>query len=86
MPIVIESAGRRQASLQGFLAAVAEGRMAEIMTQAERFGQVFIEAQRPRHRPPDLRYFQRMGEPNSEVIAIGGDKYLRLLPQAPERD
>jgi hypothetical protein len=77
---VIEPAGLRQASLQGFLAAMAEWRMAEIMTQAKRFSQVLVKAQRPSHRPPDLGHFQRMGEANTEMIAIGCNKNLGLVP------
>ena len=73
-------------SLQRVLAAMAERRMAEVMGQAQRLGQVFVQPQRPGHRPPDLRHFDRMGQANAEMIAVGRDEHLRLVAEAAEGD
>ena len=86
MTVVVEAASRRETPLQRFFAAVAEWGMAKVVPQAQRLGQILVEAQRPGHRPPDLRHFKRMGEPDSKMVAIGRDEYLRLVPQAPESD
>ena len=72
--------------MQRILAAMAERRMAEVMGQAQRLGQILVEAQRAGHGPADLRDFDRMGQANPEMIAVGGDEYLRLVAQAAEGD
>ena len=83
---MIEPSGLGQAALQCFFAAMAERRVAEIMAQTKRLGKVFVEAQRPGHRPADLRHLERMSQPNAKMIAIGRDKHLRLVSQPAEGD
>ena len=65
---------------------MAERRMAEIVGQAQRFGQIFVQAERPRDRPPDLRDLQAVGQADPVMVAVGRDEDLRLMPKAPESD
>ena len=61
---------------------MAEGRMPQIMRQRQGFGQILIQAQKPRDGPRDLRDFNGMGQPRAEVIAFVIDEHLRLVLQA----
>ena len=86
MGIVVEAAGLRHRRLEHVLAGMAEGRMADIVGEAERLGQILVEAERARHRPADLRDLEAVGEPDPEMVAVGRDEDLGLVPEAPERD
>ena len=66
------------------LAGMAEGRVAEVMGQRQRLGQVLVEAQRPGDRAGDLRHLDRVGEPRAVVIALVIDEDLGLVLQPPE--
>jgi hypothetical protein len=63
---------------------MAERRMAEIMGERDRFGQVFVEAKRARQRAGDLRDFERVGQACPVVVALGGEEDLRLALEAAE--
>src|SRR5437870_1700844 len=56
------------------------------MGEAERLGEIFVEAERPRDRPADLRDFEAVGQPDSVVVAVRSDEHLRLVAQPAERD
>ena len=60
--------------------------MADIVGEAERLGQILVEAERARDGPADLRDFEAVGEPDPEMIAVGRDEDLGLVPQPAERD
>src|ERR1700684_4443679 len=64
---------------------MAERRMAEIVGQRQRLGQILIDAERPRQRPRHLRDFERMGEPGAVVVALVKHDDLRLVLEAAER-
>src|SRR3546814_3248685 len=83
---MVEAAMRVERRLQRVLPRMAEGRMADVMRQAQRFGQVFVEAQRPRRRAADLRHLQAVGQADAEMIAVGRHEHLRLVAQAAEGD
>jgi hypothetical protein len=83
---MVEAAGIGERIAQGVLARVAEGRMAKVVGEAEGFGQVLVEAERPRDGPPDLRDLEAVGEPDAEMIAVGRDEDLRLVAKAAEGD
>jgi hypothetical protein len=68
------------------LAAVTERRVAEVVGEAQRFGQIFVEPERARDRPADLCDFEAVRQPNPEMIAVWSDEHLRFMAQAPERD
>ena len=66
------------------LARMAEGRVAEIMREAQCLGQILVESQRAGDHPPDLRDFEAVGEAGAIMIAVGRDEYLGLGLQAAE--
>ena len=63
---------------------MTERRMSHVMPQGDRFRQIFIQAQRTRHRPRDLAHFQCMRHPRAIMIRRR-DIYLRLVFQASKR-
>ena len=66
---------------QSVLPGVAEGCVADVVAQADRLREGFVEAEGDRHRPPDLRHLQGVGEPGDEVVVVGGDEHLGLVGQ-----
>jgi hypothetical protein len=73
-----------QRGIEGALARVAEGRVAEIVAEPDRLGQVLVQPQRPRHRAGDPAGLERVGEPGPVVIALGGDEDLGLVLEPAE--
>jgi hypothetical protein len=65
---------------------VAEWRVPKIVGEAERFGEILVEPERPSHRPPDLGDFQAMRQPNPIMIRIRCDEDLGLVPETTESD
>src|SRR6516165_3823782 len=63
---------------------MAEGRVAEIVGERERLGQVLIKPKPSRHRAGDLGHLEAMGESRAVVIALVIDENLRLVVQPPE--
>ena len=66
-------------------ARMAEGRVAEIVAERDRLGQILVQAERPCDRPRDLRDLERVGQPCAVVVALGRNEHLCLVPQPPER-
>src|SRR3954463_165801 len=83
--IVVETAMDPQAAVQRALAGVAERRMAEVMRQRQRLGEVLVEAEPPGQRAGDLRHFEAMSQPGAVMIALMEHEYLGLVLQAAER-
>ena len=83
---MIEPANPRHGRLERILARMAERRVADIMRQRQRFGQVLVESQCARHCPRNLRNLKAVGQADAEMIAIGRDEHLRLMPQAAKAD
>jgi hypothetical protein len=81
---VIEPAEPPHRGIEGALARMAERRMAEIMGERDRFGQIFVEAKRARQRAGDLRDFEGMGQTSPVVVALGGEEDLRLALESAE--
>ena len=79
--IVVEAAPLLHLLVERVLAGVAERRVAEIVHQRHRLGEVLVAAQRSRQGSRDLRHLDRMGEPRPVVIALIGDEDLRLVLQ-----
>ena len=84
--IVVEAAGVGERAAQRILASVTERRVTEIVSEAQGFGQVLVEAERARHRPPDLRDLQAVGQANAVMVAVGRDEHLSLVAEAAEAD
>jgi hypothetical protein len=82
--IVVETADAAQSLLQRALAGMAEGRVAEIVRQRQRLGEVLVEPERAGERAGDLGDLQRMGQPRAVMIALVKHEDLRLVRQAPE--
>ena len=86
MGIVVEPAGVGQRGGQRLLAAMAERRMAQVVGEAQRFGQILVEAQCAGDCPADLGDFDAVGQANPEMVAVGRDEHLGLVAQAAEGD
>jgi hypothetical protein len=71
--------------VQSLLAGVAKGRMADVVPECDRLGQVLVQPQCPRDSPGDLRDLQGVGQPRPVVVATGVDEDLRLVLEPPER-
>ena len=52
--VVVEAAERRHAVVERVLAGVAEGRVAEVVRQRQRLGEILVEAERAGERAGDL--------------------------------
>ena len=82
--IVIEAAERREAFVERALAGMAERRMAEIVGQRQRLGQILVEAERTGQRAGDLRHFERVGEPGAVMVALVEHEHLGLVLEPAE--
>src|SRR5882724_1756706 len=83
--IVIEkTAVRPHQFVELSLAGMPEGRMADIVDESKRFGELGVQAQRGSDGARDLRDFQRMRQPVAEVVGIARGENLRLGFEAPE--
>jgi hypothetical protein len=74
-----------QARVDHALPHVPEGRVAEVVPERDRLGQVLVQRQGPRDRARDPGRLERVREPRSVVVALGRDEHLRLVLEAPER-
>ena len=63
-----------------------EGRMAEVVREAKRLGQVFVESEHAGHRAPDLRDFDAVGQADAVVIAVWRNEHLGFVAKPPEGD
>ena len=84
--IVIKAAARGQSGVQRIFPGMAEGRVADVMRQTQRLGQILVQSQRARDHPADLRHFQAVSEPDPVMIAIGRHKHLSLVAQPAKGD
>ena len=74
-----------QQLVERLLARVAERRMAEIVAEPDRLDEILVQPERPRDAARDARRLERVREPRAEVVALGVDEDLRLVPQPAER-
>ena len=84
MAVVVEAAVAGHAGVERVLAGMAEGRVAEVVGERDRLGEVVVEPERARQRPGDLRHLDRMGEPGAEMVALVMDEHLGLVGEAAE--
>jgi hypothetical protein len=82
---MVETAMGPEAFVQRPFAGMAERRVADIMGQRQRLGEVLVEPELAGQRTGDLRDLKRMGQPGAVMIALVEHKNLRLVLQAPER-
>src|SRR6185437_5137564 len=64
------------------LAGVAEGRMADVVYQRERFGEIAVQPERGGDGPRKLRHFNGVSEAAPVVIRVAMGKDLRLPGEA----
>jgi hypothetical protein len=83
---MVETARIGHRRLKRILAGMAERRMAEVVGEAESFGQILVEPEGASHRTADLRDFDAVGQPDAVMVAVGRDKDLGLVAKAPERN
>ena len=81
--VVVEPAGHER--VEHPLAGVAERRVAEIVAERDRLGQLLVQAQHLGDGPRDLRHLERVGQPRPVVVAARREEDLRLVLQPPER-
>jgi len=60
--------------------------VAEVVGEGERFGQILVEPERASDGSADLGDFDAVGQADAEMIAVGGNKDLRFVPQTAEAD
>ena len=72
------------AAAERALAGMAEGRVAQVVRQRQRLGQVLVEPQHAGDGAGDLRHLQAVGQPRAVVVALVEHEHLRLVGQAPE--
>jgi hypothetical protein len=65
---------------------MAKGRMPYIMREAQRLCQIFIEAERARNGPANLRDLQTMRQPDAIMIPIRRNEHLCLVAETAECD
>ena len=73
MLVVLEAApgALAEAAVQGLLAGVAEGRMAEVVAEPDRLGQVLVQPERARDGARDAGRLERVREARPIVVAFG---------------
>src|SRR3546814_19543730 len=86
MTIMVEAACDRHRVFQRILPRRAEGRMADIVRQAQSFGQILVKPKRARDAAADLRNLDTVGQANAIMVAVGGDEHLRLVTEAAKGD
>ncbi len=70
--VVLEAAVFLHRGVEPLLARVAERRMAEVVGERQRLGEVLVQLERARQAARELRDFQRMGEPRAVMVALVG--------------
>ena len=82
--VVVEAAMDAQARVERPLAGMAERRVAEVVGERQRLGQILIEPQLAGERAGDLGYFQGVGQAGAVMIAFVEHENLGFVLQAPE--
>ena len=68
----------RERGVERLLAGVAERRVADVVRQAQRLGQVLVEPERAGDHAADLRDLEAVGQADAVMVAVGGDEHLGL--------
>ena len=67
------------------LPRVAKGRMAQVVSQCDRLGKVLVQPERRGHAAGNLGDLERVREPRAVVVALRGEKDLRLVREPAKR-
>src|SRR5438270_11223629 len=60
--------------------------MAEVVGEAQSFGEVLVEAECSGDGAADLRHFDAVRQAHSKMVAVGGNEHLGFVPKTAERD
>jgi len=71
-----------QCPVQRTLSGVPKWRMADVMNQGQRLGQVFMQAKRSRSGARYLRDLDGVGKPTAKVVRSATGEHLRLSRKA----
>ena len=82
--IVVKAAIGRHQDGERILSGMAKGRVAKVMGQRHRFGQIGIQAKHTRDGARDLCHLDRMGKAGAVIIALMLDKDLGLVLEPPK--
>ena len=85
LAVVVEAAVLLHQAREHALARVAERRVAEVVREHDRLGELLVQAQRARDRARDLARLDRVGESIAQVVALVIDEHLGLVLEPPER-
>ena len=83
---MVETAALLERSIERLFPCMTERRMADVVGQAQRLGQVLVQSQRAGDDAADLRDFQAVRQADALMVAIGGHEDLRLPGKAAEGD
>ena len=79
LQVVLKAPEVSHAAIQGVLTRMPKWGVPQIMGQRDSFYQVFVDLQRTRNRPPELRDLQRMGQPGPKKISLVVQEDLCLV-------
>src|SRR5690242_17254052 len=82
---MLEAAMIAHACIQRILPRMPERRVAQIMRERNRLGQILVQSQRARDRACDLRNFQTVREARAEMVAFVVDEDLGLVFEPAKR-
>ena len=82
--LLVVPEGATEEGRERLLAQVPERGMPQIVAQRDGLGQILVQPQGPGGRPGDLGHLERMGEPDSVVVALRRDEDLGLVLEAAE--
>src|SRR5262249_18776783 len=83
--VVVESAMKCEALVEGALARMAERWMTEIVGESTGLREIFVEAKRPSKRASDLGNLKGVGQAGAIVVALVVDEHLGLVGKPPKR-
>ncbi len=83
--VVREAAKGLHLGIERVFAGMAERGVAEVMREANRLGEVLVEAERARGCAGDLGDFEAVGQPRAEMVALVIDEDLGLVLQPAKR-
>ena len=69
---------------EGFFSCVTEGGVAEIVSERDRLGEIFVEAESAGYGTGYLHHLKGVREACPEVVAVGGDEDLSLVHEPAE--
>ncbi len=85
LQVVLETTELAHALVERVLAGVTEGRVTEVVGEADGLGERLVQAQCAGHAARDLRDLEGVRQPRAVQVALVVDEDLGLVHEAPER-